>query len=518
MPISLIPYGRLSDGKYGILVDNTTSKPIASVIEVHATLPSVADADNFDGRVVFVTTDAVLYVFSSTPSPTWIPLEGVPAEVDNVNGTPPTVPTPQLGGLFWDLDTEVLFLWDGSAWQPSGGRYAAQFVQQAYTGNGATTIYSLGVASAVTVEYVEVFLDGVRQMPTDAYSVVGTTIVFTDPVPSSVEILIRTLVSTAVAQSAQVYSAVYTASNGQTTFSVGVPGVDHASTFVFVDGVHQALNVDYTVDSVDTTIVSISKLDATTARATTTVAHGLAVSADITIGGAADALYNGAFTVSNIPSATQFDFTVSASAPSSATPDPILYFTPPQFNDSIVLTTPCSGGERIDIRSLRNVLVAPSAGEANTIASVGSGTSLAAGKSGTTLQVKSLVAGTNVTLNSNSSEITINATVALSAHDRVGINTANYIVNGTESYIGVRNTAAPVVIDLSPITADGVLNSGRAITIKDESGNASGNSITIQPGGGSTIDGNGSYIITTDFGCVRLVFDGAAYFIEFEKV
>jgi hypothetical protein len=49
-------------------------------------------------------------------------------------------------------------------------------------------------------------------------------------------------------------------------------------------------------------------------------------------------------------------------------------------------------------------------GEANTTSNLGSGTGLAAAKSGVNLPFKSLIAGTNVTLSATSTDVTINAT------------------------------------------------------------------------------------------------------------
>ena len=54
----------------------------------------------------------------------------------------------------------------------------------------------------------------------------------------------------------------------------------------------------------------------------------------------------------------------------------------------------------------------PNVGEANTISSVGSGTSLVSGKVGVDLQLKSLVAGTNITLTDNGDSVTISSTAS----------------------------------------------------------------------------------------------------------
>lgn len=514
MAIGLIPYGKLAGGKYGILVDDTTGDPLAASVEVLNSLPLVASPDNFNGRTVFNLVDSTMYVFTDNPSPQWVALEGVPAEVGAVAGNPPTSPPPVNGSLFWDTDTEVAFVFDGSAWQAIGGRYAAQIITQQYIGDGVSINFPIGITSTIPPEYVEIFLDGVRQEPNPGgeYSVVGTNVVFSSPVPNGVRIFMRSLVSDALVQNAQVFSASYVASPGDTTFSTGVPGVDPASTFVFADRQAQALNIDYTVSSLDTTITSISKIAPTTARFTMVNPHSMAVGFTFEVDGATDPLYNQTFTVTNVVSPTQVDATVNAAAPASATPNPILFYSPPYVNDEIVFASPLAGGEVIDIRSLKNVVTAPSGGEANTLASVGSGTSIAAGKAGTTLQTKSLVAGANVNLSSTGSEVTIGVSSILSFEDRVGINTNNYTVNGPESYVGVRNTTNPVTIDLSGIPT-GVGSSGRRITIKDESGGASVNNIQVVTGGPPIDGGAASYTIAANYGAVSMVFDGNAWYV-----
>lgn len=514
----LIPYGRLEDGKYGIVVDDSTGKPLASAVEVFQNLPAVADTANYEGRTVFEITSATLYVFRETPTPLWIPLEGIPADVGAVAGNPPTVPTPQIGSLFWDTDTKVMFVWTGFAWEPIGGLYAAQFVEQRYTGDNVATSFPMGVSVAVPPTYVEVFLDGVRQVvnPGGDFNIVGTNVVFNVPVPAGVEILIRSLVSDTVIQNAQVFRATYTATIGQTTFDVGTSSADPAGVFVFVDGVVLSPGTDYTYQSLDTSIGSISKTSATVARANTTVAHSLSVGATVTIGGAQESDYNQAFVVSNVPSPTQFDFNVPAPTPVSATPDPVLFYTPAYVNDQVVLTTPATGGENVDIRSLRNVVVAPSGGEANVLGSVGTGESLVAGKAGDILQLKSLQAGPGVSIVNTGNQVQFSINSVVSFEDRVGVNVNYYSVNGSESYVGVRNTSFPVTVDLSGIP-NNTSQSGRRIIIQDESGGASVNNITIIAPG-SLIDGAPSaVVINQNYGAVSMVKDGSNWYVTSRK-
>jgi hypothetical protein len=79
-------------------------------------------------------------------------------------------------------------------------------------------------------------------------------------------------------------------------------------------------------------------------------------------------------------------------------------------------------------------------------------------------------------------------------------------------YIGITSTASPRTITL-PDTSSTPLKprKGQCFKFKDQSGGAAANNITITPNGG-TIDGAGSYVITTNYGYVELMFDGTNYF------
>lgn len=516
MARTFVPWGRLANGNFGILLDPATRNPLASSIEILETLPPEADSDNFDGRAVFDKATDTVYVFSSEPDAHWISLEGVPAKVGNALGEPPTSPLPDEGELYWDRDTEVLFLWSGAAWEPIGGRYAAQVIENAYVGNGTKVNYSTGSSSPIQSQYVEVFLDGVRQRSGADYNMVGTTVTFTSAPPNGVNVLIRSLVSTEVTQNAQATSVTHTASGSSTDFDIGQPGVDPAGVFVFLNGEMQRMGGDYEVVPHDTTITTLAKTNATTARVTTAQPHGIPVGGVITLVGFTESAYNNqAVTVTNVPSSTRFDFTVASSAPSSGTPNPVAYFTPAYTNDLVRFATAPTGGALVDIRSFRNIILSGAAGEANTIASTGTGVVLANGKVGTALRVKSLVAGANVSIVNNGNDVAISASNGLSFEDRRGINSSSY-QPGNESYIGVRSTATTIYIDLSSI-AQVPSNSGRRITIKDESGGAGIRHIQVN-GGSAFIDGSSDpYIINTNYGAVTMVMDGNNWFVISEK-
>lgn len=82
----------------------------------------------------------------------------------------------------------------------------------------------------------------------------------------------------------------------------------------------------------------------------------------------------------------------------------------------------------------------------------------------------------------------------------------NYSSAG-EGLIAVTDTSAPRTITLS----DNDKIAGKEIEIKDESGGAGTNNITIQAQTG-TIDGAASVLITANYGILRVYSDGSNWF------
>jgi hypothetical protein len=84
----------------------------------------------------------------------------------------------------------------------------------------------------------------------------------------------------------------------------------------------------------------------------------------------------------------------------------------------------------------------------------------------------------------------------------------SYQVLGTDVIIGVSNTAAPRTITM-PNTG---IVTGQRWTIKDESGGAAGNNITVN-GNGYLIDGAATFPISTNYGSMDLYYNGSAFYI-----
>ena len=85
----------------------------------------------------------------------------------------------------------------------------------------------------------------------------------------------------------------------------------------------------------------------------------------------------------------------------------------------------------------------------------------------------------------------------------------SYQVLGTDAIIGVTSTAAARTITMPA----GTLTAGQWWRIKDESGGAATNNITIS-GNGYNIDGAASVVINTNYGSMDIYTNGLAYFIS----
>lgn len=85
----------------------------------------------------------------------------------------------------------------------------------------------------------------------------------------------------------------------------------------------------------------------------------------------------------------------------------------------------------------------------------------------------------------------------------------DYTALTSDVYIGVTNTAAARTITL--YAASG--NSGKVLVIKDESGGAATNSITVDANAAELIDGAATKVINANYGSISLVCDGANWYV-----
>lgn len=125
---------------------------------------------------------------------------------------------------------------------------------------------------------------------------------------------------------------------------------------------------------------------------------------------------------------------------------------------------------------------------------------------GTGYTLATLTAGTNIAITNGSGSITIsaNATAQVVNYTRVsGI----YTASATDYFISCDTSGGTVTVQLpnAPTT-------GRIFVIKDGTGNAATNSITITtPGGVVNIDASPSYIMNVGFESIEVIFNGTSY-------
>lgn len=130
------------------------------------------------------------------------------------------------------------------------------------------------------------------------------------------------------------------------------------------------------------------------------------------------------------------------------------------------------------------------------------------GNTGTNeFDLSTLTAGTGIAIATAAGSITITASGVLSGN-LTRTSSAVSTTSGSFTIIGITSTAAARTVTLQ--TADAV--EGRVYNIKDESGAAGTNFITIDTQGAETIDGVASIDINVNYGVLKVYSDGSNWF------
>lgn len=117
-----------------------------------------------------------------------------------------------------EIDVQALTV-DGIAMYPGNAQIATTYASQNYTGNGSTTIYSMGFNPGVKAN-VAAYIDGVYQNQ-DAFSISGTNLTFTAAPPLNSAIEIKVPVNVTSLTNTNASSLVYTqGGTGSVTRSV----------------------------------------------------------------------------------------------------------------------------------------------------------------------------------------------------------------------------------------------------------------------------------------------------------
>jgi len=528
--VGLVPLGRISDGSYSLLLDENDN-PLASVMEVLEELPSDDDANNFPGRLVFVLPNRNVYVFTDDPADDWIPVRSGQVQIDDP--APEDLELdPVAGDLYYSLDLEIMYLFDGDGWVEVGGLRGANVIWRFYVGDGSTDIFDTGATTYPPVEYVQVFIDGVALSPGTSsirdYYMVGNTVQLNGIPEVGEDIAIRTLTYITMARNSTFITLFHEADGDLNDFDAGSVQLTNGQVTVVMDGITLTPDTgsgngtfDYRVKTQNVNIDSLEVVGSTIV-ATTEAAHGFSIGDPIRFYGSLEAGFNDSFTVTQVISSTSLSVTFADyPGASEATPNPQIYFGPVRRNDWVEFydadgdLSPPPDGSKIYIKTIANVVAESASGEINTASNTGGGYGIFSEKVGTDLKFKSIVAGNRVSVTDNGTSLQIDT----DAERFVGYSTFNGIpstlVVTDQSYIACKNSSgSSVTIDLSGISGGGY--TGRKIVVKDEARNAATYNISISPGMSSSIEGGSdgvSYVLATNGQSVELVYDGSDWSI-----
>ncbi len=118
-----------------------------------------------------------------------------------------------------------------------------------------------------------------------------------------------------------------------------------------------------------------------------------------------------------------------------------------------------------------------------------------------------LTAGTNVTITNAANSITINAASAAVDINYTAVNTTPYLPTGTDYYLGVDCSGGAITVTLPNAPVQ-----GRVFIIKDSTGFANTNNITVTSVGGAILfDNSVTQTLVTPYESIQVVFNGTSY-------
>jgi hypothetical protein len=177
------------------------------------------------------------------------------------------------------------------------------------------------------------------------------------------------------------------------------------------------------------------------------------------------------------------------------------------LSDDIEILQSLVVGDRLIFRigSLGGFNVGASVGEANTASNLGAGAQVFKQKTGVDLELRTLVAGTNVSIAQTSNTLIISASAGSGGSKTVNQTTTDYTLLGTDDHLRVDAGLGPRTITLP----DAFALVGKVYTIKKV--DSSANVVTIVTSLSQLIDGNPSEPLAVQYESITLISNGVSW-------
>lgn len=118
-----------------------------------------------------------------------------------------------------------------------------------------------------------------------------------------------------------------------------------------------------------------------------------------------------------------------------------------------------------------------------------------------------ITAGSNITITNAANAITIAANSGANVFNLTKTAVTPYVATATDYFIAIDCSGGIKTVQLPNAPA-----TGRAFVIKDYTGNATANNVTVTTVGGAVlIDGATTYVLNTNYEAVQVIFDGTKY-------
>ncbi len=159
-----------------------------------------------------------------------------------------------------------------------------------------------------------------------------------------------------------------------------------------------------------------------------------------------------------------------------------------------------AGGTGITTSASGNTVVIDADGTIATQYDADSGSAVPAGG------ILNIVGASGITTSAAGDTVTISATGA-DVLAYTNVNTSPYVVLSDDEYLGVDSSGGAITVQLPDAPS-----TGRVYYIKDRTGSADTNNITVTTVGGAVnIDGATSFVMNTEYQSVNVLFDGSTY-------